>query len=332
MASWRTSVRHLADVASAARVIMVCILLAASGGSAAEPAVGEALSGTITMSGAWALYPMAVKWAEEFQKIHNGVRIDVAAGGAGKGMADALAEIVDIGMISRDIHSAEVANGAWWISVAEDAVVPVINERNPVLELLGRRGVTRQTLERVWISGSATTWGDLVGSESGHPVRVYTRSDACGAADTWARYLGGTQEDLLGIGVYGDPGLAQAVQHDALGIGFNNINYAYDATTGRAVRGLRILPIDLDGNGRIDDEEDVFNSRDDVVEAIARGAYPSPPARNLHFASKGRPDSPLVLEFMRWVLTEGQLYVSDAGYIRLSDERLAAELLKLRNP
>ena len=42
----------------------------------------EELKGTITLSGAWALYPMAVKWAEEFQKLHPKVRIDIGAGGA----------------------------------------------------------------------------------------------------------------------------------------------------------------------------------------------------------------------------------------------------------
>jgi len=48
------------------------------------------LKGKITISGAFALYPMAVKWAEEFEKIHPHVKINISAGGAGKGMADAL--------------------------------------------------------------------------------------------------------------------------------------------------------------------------------------------------------------------------------------------------
>lgn len=49
------------------------------------------LQGEIQLSGAFALYPMAVKWAEEFRKIHPKVRIDISAGGAGKGITDALA-------------------------------------------------------------------------------------------------------------------------------------------------------------------------------------------------------------------------------------------------
>ena len=46
------------------------------------------LKGQISLSGAFALYPLAVKWAEEFKKLHPGVKIDVSGGGAGKGITD----------------------------------------------------------------------------------------------------------------------------------------------------------------------------------------------------------------------------------------------------
>lgn len=290
----------------------------------------DVMSGTITMSGAWALYPMAVRWAEEYQKSHPRVRIDIAAGGAGKGMADCLARVVDIGMISRKIYPAEVEKGAWWVSVTKDAVVPVVSEKNPFLERLLSTGVTREAFTDIWVTGGMTGWGELAGTASGQPIHVYTRSDACGAAMTWAEYLGKSQEDLLGVGVYGDPGLADAVKRDAHGIGFNNINYVYDAKTRGPVGGLRVLPIDLDGNGRVDEHEDFYGNRDAIVEAIAMGVYPSPPARDLHFASCGRSDRTVVTDFIEWVLTDGQAYVWEAGYIRLSPERLDAELGKLR--
>jgi len=297
---------------------------------AAEPEDSAAeLSGTITLSGAWALYPMAVRWAEEFQKIHPRVRIDIGAGGAGKGMADALSGVVDLGMISREIYPAEVERGAWWVSVTKDAVVPVVSESNPALETLLAKGVPRGALARLWIDGEATTWGALAGCDAPSPVRVYTRSDACGAAKTWAAYLGGTQESLRGVGVYGDPGLADAVRRDALGIGYNNINYVYDAKTALPMEGLRVLPIDLDGDGALSDDERFCGTRDAIVAAIASGVYPSPPARDLHLASRGRPERPLVRAFLTWILTEGQAWVSEAGYIALDPGRLAQELARL---
>ncbi len=43
---------------------------------------------------------------------------------------------------------------------------------------------------------------------------MYTRSDAAGAAETWAKYFGKKQEDIQGVAVFGDPGLALAVKKD----------------------------------------------------------------------------------------------------------------------
>jgi phosphate transport system substrate-binding protein len=59
----------------------------------------EKLSGQLSISGAFALYPMTIKWAEEFRKVNPGVKIDISAGGAGKGIADALSGMVEIGMV-----------------------------------------------------------------------------------------------------------------------------------------------------------------------------------------------------------------------------------------
>src|SRR6266508_613689 len=88
-------------------------------------------NGTIVISGAFALYPMMTRWAEEFQKIHPGVKFDVSGGGAGKGMTDALAGAVDIGMVSRGIKAEEEKQGAYAVAVTKDAVFPMINAKNP---------------------------------------------------------------------------------------------------------------------------------------------------------------------------------------------------------
>ena len=287
------------------------------------PPAAQELSGTITLSGAWALYPMAVKWGEEFSRLHPKVRVEVQAGGAGKGIADALAGVVDLGMVSREIHPVEVEKGAFAIAVVKDGVVPTISEKNPLLDRILNSGLKKESFVAIWITETAKTWGDALGIADKTALHVYTRSDACGAAETWAAFLEKRQEDLKGIGVYGDPGVAEAVRRDRLGIGFNNINYAYDAKTLKPLSGIVILPIDLDGSGKIEPAESVYGDRDAITAAIAKGVYPSPPARDLYLVSKGRPQSPLLVEFLRWVLNDGQKFVSETGYIGLSPEKLA---------
>lgn len=303
------------------------VFLLAMGWLTRQPLFSQTnLQGRITISGAFALYPMMIKWSDEFRKLHPGVRIDVSAGGAGKGMTDALGGMVDLGMVSREVYPAETKKGAFAIAVARDAVVAVVNAKNPALKEILARGITAEMAHKIWISESYKTWGEAFGVKQRLPLHVYTRSDACGAAEIWAKFMGGKQEDLNGSGVFGDPGLTLAVMRDASGIGFNNIGYAYDQTTHRPVEGISILPIDLNKNRKIDREEDFYGSLNLLTEAIAAGKYPAPPARDLFLVSKGKPANPLVNTFIRWILTDGQKFVKAAGYIQLPDNRLDQQL------
>jgi len=288
------------------------------------------LKGNISISGAFALYPLTVKWAEEFKKLHPEVKFDISAGGAGKGMTDALAKMVDIGLVSREISPDEVKKGAFGIAVTKDAVVPTISASNPNLKDILANGLDRDAAINVFITGKTKTWGQAIGTKSAVPIRVYTRSDACGAGETWAKYLGKKQEDLLGVGVFGDPGLAQAVSKDPSGIAYNNIGYAYDAKTKKPNPGVKVIPLDVNDNGKIDPEENFYNTMDELVTAIAAGKYPSPPARDLYFVTSGKPVKKELVEFIRWSLTEGQKYVFDSGYINLPKEKLAAGLEKIK--
>src|SRR4030043_1256167 len=286
--------------------------------------------GAITLSGAWALYPMAVRWAEEFRKIYPDVKIDLSAGGAGKGITDALNNMVDLGMVSREIYAEELKKGAYPIAVTKDAVVPVINAANPSLDILLSKGLKKNAGNNIWITGMYKTWAQAFGIKRATLMHIYTRSDACGAAEVWAKYFNKKQEDLLGSGVYGDPGLALAVKRDPLGIGFNNIGYAYDRKTKKQLAGIRVLPIDINNDGKITPDEDFYNSMDDLITAIANGKYPSPPARELYFVTNSKPQKEVVIKFLQWVLSDGQKYVNESGYITLSKEKITSELKKIQ--
>src|SRR5690606_10119401 len=135
----------------------------------------------------------------------------------------------------------------------------------------------------------------LLGTDATDPITVYTRSDAAGAAEVWAKYMGGSvQEDLKGTAVNGDPGLAEAVRQDALGIGYNNIGFAYNLETGAQLDGLVVIPLDLNGDGTIGDDESFYDTKDAIAAAIATRTYPYPPARELYLVTKGEPDADIV--------------------------------------
>jgi phosphate transport system substrate-binding protein len=301
-------------------IILVSLLLSACGGGGQD---------TIAVSGAFALYPMMTRWAEEYQKVNPNVQFDISAGGAGKGMTDALSNAVDIGMVSREITTDEEAKGAYWVSVTKDAVFPVISAQNPVVKEILAQGVSKETFTKIFITGEIKTWGEVVGKpEVIDEIHVYTRSDSCGAADAWSKFLGKKQEDLLGVGVSGDPGLLDVVIKDPLGIGYNNLGYAFDNSTGQPVAGASIVPIDINANGQADPSE-VIEAKSVAVNAIATGVYPSPPARDLNLVTNGKP-SGAVQAFIKWILTDGQGYVGEAGYIQLTPEKLQESLQKIQ--
>lgn len=287
------------------------------------------LKGTISISGAFALYPMAVLWAEEFQKLHPDVRIDISAGGAGKGMTDALSKMVDLGMFSRGITPEETAKGAWYIAVAKDAVVGTYNPANASAKIIAEKGMSKEMLMDIYLKGTIKTWGDLYKTSDKTRLNAYTRSDACGAAEMWGKFLGSNQESLKGIGVFGDPGIADAIKNDKTGLGYNNVNYAFDMTTRKPYKGIAIVPIDINNDGTITDDERCYDSLDDMMEAIATDKYPSPPARDLYFVSKGKPENVVVLAFLKWIVTDGQKFVHNAGYVNLTEEKVKTELQKL---
>lgn len=283
------------------------------------------MEGKITLSGAFALYPLANVWAEEFRKEYPDVKFNISAGGAGKGMADVLAGASDLALYSKDISQIEVNQGAYGFAVAKDAVIPTVSSQNPFIGQIKKEGLTRETLATYFLEDGKKYW-----KNTQRQVNVYTRSDASGAAEVWVKYLGGkAQEELKGIAVFGDPGLADAVKNDANGIGFNNVIYIYDLNSGKKYPGVDVAPIDTNGNGRIDPEEDFYHNLGEITAAIADGRYPSPPARELFLVSKGKPQTKAVKTFLNWILTKGQAFVIPNGYILLEKSRITTEINKI---
>ncbi len=302
--------------------IAIAVLLAGSIGASQA----DDLRGTLSLSGAWAIYPLAVKWGEAFQKAHRNVRLDISAGGAGKGMADALSGAVDIGMVSREVDKSERAKGALPIFIAKDGVFPTVNSGNPAINALQSKGIKRGTFVGIYINGTVTTWKQAIGGPNA-PIHIYTRSDACGAASAWASILGKyKQENLKGVGVYGDPGVLEAVRRDRLGLGYNNLSYVFRGD--RVVSGIAIVPVDANKNGKVDPDERI-DTRDKAYKEIASGRYPG--SRREFFVTKGKPGK-LARAFIEFALSDaGTRALEDiGGYVPLSKDERSDQIRKIQ--
>jgi phosphate transport system substrate-binding protein len=208
-------------------------------------------------------------------------------------------------------------------------VLPTVNARNPFLKQLQIRGVKKAEFNSVFVDHSINTWGELLGTKDSKRINVYTRADAAGAADAWASFFGKKQENMKGIGVSGDPGVADAVRKDINAIGFNNTLFVFDQKTGEKLPGIDVVPIDVNGNGQIDANENFYDNLRTFLKAVNDGNYPSPPARNLYFLTKGKPQKKEVVDFFKWVLADGQKFVNVAGYVPLPENVLSEQLKKI---
>jgi len=281
---------------------------------------------TVRISGGVGPLPMVEVWVDLYEETID-ASFDVSGGGTGVGVSDVLNDQVDIAMMGRQPEPEEEDQGLFAVPMLIDTVVGTVNAENPVLDELQEQGLTREDLEAVFTK-EVTNWGELVDADVDEDVVVYGRSDASAAYKQWGDFLAGeddayTQNDLQNLSdanYNGDQPVAEAVGSEANAISLNNINYVYDLSSGELEGDIRPVPLDGDGTG-LDPEEDFYETRAEFLGAVEAGDYPAPPAREMFLASDGGFESEAA-EFVEWVLTEGQQYVRENGYVPLEEDRL----------
>ena len=287
------------------------------------------VKGEFSISGAYAIYPLLNVWAEEFMQLHPDVNIMLFRDGTGKGIEDLQTRSSDIAMISREISPEEVAFGYAIFAVAKDAVVPIINDANPMLDEILDKGLSHRQLQILFSMDEKPTWGALYMKEIIDRVNVYHRSDASGAATIWANFLLLGYDDLNGIGLEGDHNMVQQVLDDPNGIGYCNMIYIWDSTGTEIRQGLQVPPIDLNYNGRIDHREKVPRDLMAMRRHIQAGKYPHSLCRYLYLLTNPDSTNEALKAFLIYIMTEGQSVVETAGYCKVPPFILDCQVNKL---
>jgi phosphate transport system substrate-binding protein len=288
------------------------------------------LSGEFSITGAYALYPLVVRWSTDFMKVHPGVKITVETGGTGSGIDNLKGRSNHLAMISRPLTDEEVNDSIWTIPVAKAGVAPIINQRNPYFKRILERGIDPQKLIKLFTGEKPMTWGEVLDTTSKDIVAVYTRGDESGAAVVWANFLWKEKTDLKGTKVVGDEEMIKSIQGNIMSIGYCNFSYAFDTISGNRVKDIQVLPIDLDFDKKIDKKELPFSNITKAHRGLWLGYYPKNLTRELTFGSIGKPTDQAELEFLNYVLTTGQSIVGKAGFCQLNDIYLKNALERLQ--
>jgi phosphate transport system substrate-binding protein len=285
-------------------------------------------SDLITISGAYALSPMVAVWITEFQKTHPYVKFKVNPNGSGGGLQDILAGKVDMAMISEKLPKA-IDTVLWAVPVARVGVVPVISGKNPYLDQIRKKGMTKEILAGIFSGKSDKTWGDLYGRPGKDPMKVFRRGDTSGANTVFAKYLSVPRNQVAGTPVSGEQLLIEQVIKEPLAISYCNFIYAFDPVTKKFLDDIKVLPIDFSGKGKFQGKDDIFDSYEHLQRAMWVGKYPTALIRDLKLVTKGKPRTKEMVEFLYWIVTDGQKFVPDNGYTELHSseiQSIAAEM------
>lgn len=282
----------------------------------------------ISISCEWANYPLIAGWAAAYGAQHPEIEFDVSAGDACQGAGDVSVGGADIGLVSSQYLAQAAVHGLFTVPAAQDAALLMVNCRNPILKELDVNGFSRETLHDIFLDADLTSWEELsAGMWADVPIHVYTRADTCSTAAALAAYLGGSQQELTGFGVYGDPGLLEAIASDPLGIGYVTLDTIHSLEGGLPKSGVQVVPLDMDADGHIDPQERL-QDESEIESAIMQGNFPAPPAWGLYLVVASKPTG-RTEQFLRWILTEGQAVAAESGYVALSQAQQAYGLTKL---
>jgi len=125
--------------------------------------------------------------------------------------------------------------------------------------------------------------------------------------------------------------MISAIQNDPYAVGFCKITDIIDLTDQNIVDNIQLLPIDKNGNGRIDYFEDIYNDLHAFIRGVWIGKYPKALCSNIYTVTSSKPVNETEVTFLKWVLTDGQKYLISNGYTDLVFGERQMKLDKLRN-
>lgn len=156
------------------------------GGFCLAIGAGAALAENIVIKGSTTVLPVAQVALEAYMKVNPGANISLSGGGSGEGIKALIDGSTDIANASREIKSAEVALAKAKgvepkeIAVAIDAIVPIVNPKNPVKDL------TIDQLSQIY-QGKIRNWKEVGGDDL--QIVVVSRDSSSGTFEAWGEMV-----------------------------------------------------------------------------------------------------------------------------------------------
>jgi phosphate transport system substrate-binding protein len=316
---------------------------------------GAPAGGSVQINGAGATFPYPIysKWFAEYNRLHPNVRINYQSLGSGAGIRQLTSRTVFFGATDQPMTEAhmQAAPGAvLHVPTVLGAVVPVYNLPGVSQEL----NFTGPVLADI-VLGKVKKWNDPAIAKHNPGVALpdtnvtlVHRSEGSGTTFIFADYLAKVSPEFkstvgvdsalkwpVGVGGKGNEGVSGLVQQTPGAIGYVELIYAlqskipYGAVQNSAGTFVRASVDSVTAAAAAAEIPDDF--RVSLTNPPGNDAYPiaSFTWLLLYEDPPDKAQSRVMVDFVRWAITEGQKYARDLGYAPLPQTVVERELKAL---
>ena len=321
---------------------------------AAAPAFAQKQQ--INGAGATFPYPIYSKWFSEYNKLHPDVEINYQSIGSGGGIRQLSNQTVFFGATDGPMTQDQIlaAPGkVLHLPTVLGGVVPIYNIPGVDAELKFSGKVLADV-----ILGKVGKWNDpaIAGLNPGvklpgTDITVAHRSDGSGTTYIFVDYLSKVSPDFkqkvgvatsvnwpVGVGGKGNEGVAGLVKQTPGAIGYVELIYAlqnkldYGSVQNMEGEFVRCTIDSVTAAAAVAATQMPKDFRVSITNAPGKGVYPISSFTWLLFyeSPKDKAKARIMVDFMKWALTEGQKYAKDLGYAPLPANVVQLELDALK--
>lgn len=273
----------------------------------------------VKVTGARFAYPLLQNWIDKFGRERPDVQVIIESrGSADPTQYDILLEAYE--------HADEVRQDREYVYIARYAVLPIANSRSQFARVYREKGLTKEIISGVFFHDLFADKSEL---KIKAPYTVYTRLQKAGAPIVFSGYFGYEQKDIKGKSIAGaDEHLLKALLRDTTGISYAPLSLIFPVSSNKQADGIEVIPVDLNGNGKVSDEEKFPDDLQLIVARLEKGTpntLRNIPVGYLHLSVDKKTASADALAFIEWVITNGINDLHDFGYLNPEPSRLDKE-------
>lgn len=307
--------------------LLICNQLAFSLNKADNPGKVPAFQSdvqAVEVSGSSELLILAQNWVNNFNSANPSAKIKLDQ------LIEEKSQTLDhLSFISEKKSAGINSQFNWKMVVGRDVIVPVVNAKNPMMGRLQQTGISSAKFAELLNDPDKRSWAVCLTNGQNTPVNIYVSDDE-GVKSGLAGFTSTGISAGTGLIVKTPAEVLAAVQTDPFAIGFCKLNDLRANLSG--YENLRLLPIDKNGNGRMDNFENIYSNLDAFTHGVWIGKYPNALINNIYAVAPSKPVDENELAFLSWILNDGQMILNSNGYCNLTSGETNSNLASLFSP